>query len=67
MLDINDKLLFEFIPDYHMNLLSPYQIDDKDFNKFKTGIGSILHFIKHKNDKNMDWIKDKKKKNALNM
>ena len=61
MLDINDKFLLGFIPNYHMNLLSPDQIDDKDFDKFKMGIGSLLQFIKHKNDKNMDWIKDKKR------
>ena len=65
MLDINDKFLLGFIPNYHINLLSPDQIDDKDFDKFTTGIGSLLQFIKHKNDKNMDWIKVKK--NALNM
>ena len=59
MLNIPDKRLLKFIQNYHLNLISPDQIDDEDFTKFCTGVGPAMQFIKHKNDKNMDWIQNK--------
>mgnify|MGYP006916048136 CR=1 FL=1 len=42
-----------------MNLLSPDLINESDFEKFKTGLGAALQFIKHQEDDGMDWIHNK--------
>lgn len=56
MLDIEDRGLLEFIPDYKLNLLTPSQIAEGDFDKFRTEVGILLQCVKHRNDKNMDWM-----------
>ena len=61
MFVVKDPALLEFVPNYRMNLLSPDQIEEGDFGRFKTGIGALLQFIKHKDDKNMDWIRENKR------
>ena len=56
MLAIDDKDLLRFVPDYKLNLLTPTQIADEDFAKFRTDFGTVMQFIKHRNDKSMDWL-----------
>lgn len=49
MLDHSDEALIKFIPDYHINLVAPEEIDD--FKKFQTTLGEVLEAIKVSNDK----------------
>lgn len=49
MLDHSDETLIKFIPDYHINLVVPEEIDD--FKKFRTTLGEVLEAIKVSNDK----------------
>ena len=53
MLDIEDKRLLRFVPDYKLNLLTPAQIADDEFAKFRTGLGAVMQFAKHRNDKDV--------------
>ena len=56
MLEIEDRGLLEFIPDYRLNLLTPQQIAEGDFGKFRSEVGLLMQCIKHRKDKNMDWM-----------
>ena len=58
MLALEDRRILPYIQDYRLNLLSPDQIADQDFDKFRTGFGAAMQFIKHQHDESMDWIKD---------
>lgn len=49
MLEHSDETLIKFIPDYHINLVVPEEIDD--FKKFRTTLGEVLETIKVSNDK----------------
>ena len=61
MLAVENKEILSFVPDYKLNLLSPAKIAEEDFGKFRTELGVVLDCIKHKQDKNMDWMKSKDK------
>ena len=61
MLDIEDKRLLRFVPDYKLNLLTPAQIADEDFAKFRTGLGAVMQFAKHRNDKDVSWMEGNKR------
>ena len=50
MLDISDESLLQFIPDYRINLISPNQLTDGDFDKFTTELKNVLKVAKHKDD-----------------
>ena len=60
LLSVSDKHLLQFVPDYKLNLISPDQLAEKDFNKFRTSLGAAMQFLKHQHDENMDWIKYQK-------
>ncbi len=51
MIEINDKRLLEYIPDYKINIVTPREISDKDFNKFNTPLAEALQFIKYSKNK----------------
>ena len=61
LLSVEDKRILKFVPDYWINLLSPDMLQDDDFDKFHTGVGAALQFIKHQHDDNMDWILNQKR------
>ncbi len=61
MLAIDDKRLLRYIPNYDLNLLTPAGIDDKEFDKFRTGLGSVMQFAKHRNDENISWMENHKR------
>lgn len=44
MLDVKDKKLLKYVPDYRLNLIVPEEIED--FEKFGTEMGAVLEFIK---------------------
>ena len=52
MFDDIDVELKGFIPDYHINLVAPYHMQESDFKKFQTTLGKILKFLKYAKDKN---------------
>ena len=43
--------LLSFVPDYRINLLSPGEIPQGDFEKFRTDVGLLLSYIKNQKDK----------------
>ena len=49
MLDIPDKKLLQFIPNYSMNLIVPDEITD--FDKFQTELGTVFEICQCANDK----------------
>lgn len=61
MFSIKNEKLLTFVSDYKINLISPSEISDLEFEKFKTGLGSAMQFIKHQKDKNLSWMKDYKR------
>ncbi len=54
-----DELLMNVIPDYKLNLLTPNDIPDEDFDSFKSELGAAMYFLKKQNEGKMsDWIYD---------
>ena len=47
MLDIKDKGLLKFIPNYPINLISPANMSDNDFEKFHTDLGLAMKVYKY--------------------
>lgn len=52
MIEITDPKLLLFIPDYRINLISPYSIPDAKLDQLHTSLREVLLFIKHSKDKN---------------
>ncbi len=52
MMKISDKHLLRLIPDYRINLVAPYNMNNEDFDKLKTTISEAFKFIKYSKDKN---------------
>lgn len=52
MLSIKDKNILKFVPNYRINLITPADIEDKDFSKFHTELSLALKYIKYSKDKN---------------
>lgn len=51
MFEKQDSRVFELVPDYRINLLAPFAMEKKDFEKFQTTLKEILTFIKYADDK----------------
>lgn len=54
-----DKSILRFIDNYHLHLIAPAELNDEDFEKFRTELGYVLEFIKNSND-------DKKLEDVIN-
>ena len=50
ILDFNDNSLKEFVPDYKLNIISPYDMDEEEFEHFNTDFGMALKIIKHQKE-----------------
>ena len=50
MLNTNDETILRYVPDYHINLIDPYTMNDEEFLKFQTDFGKILKYIKYSSD-----------------
>ena len=50
MISVTDKSILKYVPDYRINLITPNDIDDKDFKKFHTVLAKAFQFIKYSND-----------------
>ena len=48
MLDLPDERLRRFLNDYRLNLISPAEMDEGEFDKFGTDLGDALRFCKHR-------------------
>ncbi len=69
-----DSKVLEFVNDYELKLIDPYDISD--FEEFSTMLGDVLEFIKYQNDddyflrakaeKGVDWSLDVDSINAIN-
>ena len=47
MLDFRNDAIKSYVPDYKLNLISPADMDDKEFTKFSTDLGFAMEVIKH--------------------
>ena len=45
-----DNDLLKYIPNYHLNLIEPYQMTDSDIEKLKSDFKAICDFIRNSND-----------------
>ncbi|MCR2002011.1 Rpn family recombination-promoting nuclease/putative transposase [Blautia caecimuris] len=52
MIKIEDPELLSYIPDYRINLISPYSISDISLDQFHTSLREVILFIKYSKDKN---------------
>lgn len=50
MMDVKDKRLFRFLNDYRINLISPVDMDDDEFEKIHTDLGLAMKVIKHQKE-----------------
>ena len=51
MLAVEDESILRFISDYKINLVTPYRMQDEDFDKLGTTLSEALKYIKHSKDK----------------
>lgn len=58
ILDFGDNSLKEFVPDYKLNIISPYDMDEEEFEHFNTDFGMALKIIKHQQDSIIDIINE---------
>ena len=52
MFDVSNEAYRTAIPKYTLNLVSPHDLTDTDFEKFDTELGAVLEFMKYSKDKN---------------
>ena len=61
MLAVENKEILAYVQDYKLNLLSPAKIAEEDFGKFRTELGTVMQFVKHRNDKDVSWMEGNKR------
>ena len=47
MLDVRDERLYRFLSDYKLNLISPVDMEEDEFEKFRTELGYAMKLLKH--------------------
>ncbi len=50
MLDVRDKRLYRFLSNYRLNLISPADMDENEFEKFHTELGFAMKLLKHQSE-----------------
>ena len=50
LLDVRDERLYKYLSDYKLNLISPADMTDDEFDKFNTELGYAMKMIKHQTD-----------------
>lgn len=50
MLEVPDKRMYNYLNDYKMNLISPVDMSEEDFEKFHTDLGLAMKVIKHQKE-----------------
>jgi hypothetical protein len=51
MLSVKDSRILSLVPNYRINLISPFSLSDEEINKFSTNLREVLLFIKYSKDK----------------
>ena len=59
MLAIDDEEILKYVADYKLNLLTPHDIAEEDFDKFRSEFGAVMQCVKHRQDENMRWMEGK--------
>ena len=50
MLEVPDKRMYNYLNDYKLNLISPMDMSEEDFEKFHTDLGLAMRVIKHQKE-----------------
>ena len=50
MLDVRDERLYRFLSDYKLNLISPADMEEDEFEKFRTELGYAMKLLKHQSE-----------------
>ena len=50
MLDVRDERLYRFLSDYKLNLISPADMSEDEFDKFHTELGYAMKLLKHQSE-----------------
>ena len=58
MLDVQNKDLLKFVPNYPINLIAPAYIKDNDFDKFGTDLGLAMKVLKYQKAGAVEVIKE---------
>lgn len=58
MLNVPDKRLYRFLNDYKLNLISPADMGEGEFEKFHTDLGLAMKVIKHQKEDADEVIKE---------
>ena len=58
MLNVPDKRLYLFLNDYKLNLISPTDMGEVEFEKFHTDLGFAMKVIKHQKEDADEVIKE---------
>lgn len=61
MLAVDDNEILQYVADYKLNLLTPHDIADEDFDKFHSEFGTVLECVKHRQDDDMKWMEGKER------
>ena len=59
MLAVDDKEILRYVADYKLNLLTPHDIADGEFDKFRSEFGAVMQCVKHRQDDDMKWMEGK--------
>lgn len=51
MYGTQDETILKYAPDYHVNLIAPYNMTDAEINRFHTDMREIMLYIKYSKDK----------------
>ena len=61
MLDVPDVRLRRFLSDYRLNLISPAEMEEGEFDKFGTDLGDAMWLMKHKSSDGATLLESEKK------
>ena len=56
MLDVRDERLYRVLSDYKLNLISPADMDEDEFEKFHTELGYAMKLLKHQSEDAVEMI-----------
>ena len=47
---LKDDNIKKYIPNYHLNIIEPYQMSDSDIDKLKSDFKALCDFVRYSND-----------------
>ncbi len=68
MLDISDDLILQYVSNYKLNIIEPYNMTEKDFNMLDNDLSILFEFIKNSGNKEklINLINNNKKYEHVN-